>query len=217
MNNRKLILWDWNGTLLNDVDVCVNSMNKMLSKRNMNSLDVNTYQKIFTFPVQNYYTALGFNFKEERFEDLSVEYIDLYKEHSKNTPLQDGAVDALEFFEKKGYMQVILSASEQNVLRSQIEERGIAKYFNRIIGLDNIHARSKLHNALYYMNQSGIDSDQITFIGDTYHDYEVANAIGCKCILLNNVHQKLDQYSYNGEVSFINNLKELLEKDFICS
>lgn len=215
MNNKKIIIWDWNGTLLNDVEACVRAMNSMLDKRNMKSMDVETYRKIFTFPVQNYYKALGFNFREEPFEDLSIEYMELYKKYSRKALLQEGAVDTLSFYKEKGYKQVILSASEQKVLCSQVEERSIAKYFNSIIGLDNIHARSKLHNALHYMNHSGIEADQITFIGDTYHDFEVANAIGCKCILLNNVHQKLDQFTYSGDVQFISNLNELLKKGYI--
>ena len=84
MKNQKLVIWDWNGTLLNDVDVCVEAMNVMLSKRKMRLINHSVYKNTFTFPVRDYYKALGYNFNETSFEDLSIEYIDLYKEMSQD-------------------------------------------------------------------------------------------------------------------------------------
>ena len=59
MNQRtesiNVILWDWNGTLLDDVEVCIESMNSMLSKRKKPLLTREHYKEIFTFPVIDYY------------------------------------------------------------------------------------------------------------------------------------------------------------------
>jgi phosphoglycolate phosphatase len=208
---QKLIIWDWNGTLLNDVDACVNAMNSMLVCRNRKTIDKKTYLNIFTFPVRNYYKSLGFDFSEKSFEDLSVEYIDLYSEYSKSAPLQNGAVDALEVFKNKGYKQIIVSASEQKSLEYQVEERQIVDYFDSILGLDNIYAHSKLDNALLFIEKAGISTNQAVFIGDTYHDYEVASAIGCNCILVRNGHQNLNRFNMNGSVKIIESLTELYE------
>ena len=135
---------------------------------------------MFTFPVQNYYETLGFDFSKEPFEDLSIEYIDLYKDISKEAPLQVGVNEILEFYKNQGCNQVILSASEQSALESQVKQHRILEYFDSIIGLNNIHAKSKLQNALNYMSSSQIDPEHVLFIGDTYHDYEVAREIGCE-------------------------------------
>ncbi len=32
---KQIIIWDWNGTLLNEVQMCVNCMNELLGKRNL--------------------------------------------------------------------------------------------------------------------------------------------------------------------------------------
>jgi phosphoglycolate phosphatase len=206
--NVRLILWDWNGTLLNDVDACVDAMNQMLAKRSMDFLSIEKYQNIFTFPVQNYYKALGFDFNKDSFEELSIEYIQLYKDLSLKSPLQEGATELLEYFKEKNYKQVIISASEQKALEKQVEERNITKYFDSIIGLDNIHAHSKLHNALAYINELKIKPQNICFIGDTYHDYEVAAAIGCNCILVKSGHMDLVKYTMDN-VAIVENLKSL--------
>ena len=52
------IIWDWNGTLLNDVDMCINCMNQLLQPRNIALLDHKKYQEVFTFPVQDYYEKM---------------------------------------------------------------------------------------------------------------------------------------------------------------
>jgi phosphoglycolate phosphatase len=208
---EKLIIWDWNGTLLNDVETCVEAMNVMLQKRNMESLDIDTYKKIFTFPVQDYYKIVGFNFEKETFENLSVEYIDLYKKFSESAPLQLGVIEALKYFQSKNYKQVILSASEQKSLEYQVKERGIKQYFDSILGLNNIYAKSKLQNGLNYMSDSNINPNETVLIGDTYHDYEVAKEIGVECVLVKNGHQELGKFSFNGETKVVNNLLELTE------
>jgi len=210
MNDKKLIIWDWNGTLLNDVEACVEAMNVMLAKRAMDVLSIEKYQRIFTFPVQNYYKTLGFDFKKDSFEDLSIEYIHLYKSLSLKSLLQEGAIEILEFFRQKDYKQVIISASEQKALEKQVAERHISEYFDSLIGLDNIHAHSKLHNALDYINELKIKPQNICFIGDTYHDYEVATAIGCKCILVDSGHMDLAKYQMDKAV-ISDNLQSLYQ------
>ena len=61
------IVWDWNGTLLDDLWLCLDAINSVLDSRGMNRVDEISYRKIFTFPVIDYYEQLGFNFKNENF------------------------------------------------------------------------------------------------------------------------------------------------------
>ncbi len=213
MKDKKLIIWDWNGTLLNDMDACITSMNVMLGRRNMKLLDEATYKKIFTFPVQEYYKSIGFDFLHESFEQLSVEYIDLYKQHSINAPLHQGVFNALEQFKKSGFQQVILSASEQKTLEKQVNQHQLDPYFDTLIGLNNIYAKSKLENAVRYLKESATPPQKTILIGDTYHDYEVARAIGCDCLLVNNGHQDLLQYNINS-TKVVSSINEILKVEF---
>lgn len=207
MNNKELIIWDWNGTLLNDVDACVDAMNIILAKRDMPMLDHNRYKSIFRFPVQEYYKDLGFDFSKESFEDLSVEYIDLYVGLSKQSDLHQGAIDVLEMFKNQKINQIILSAAEQKALEMQVNSRSIRNYFNDLIGLDNIYAKSKVENAKNYIKSLDLNPQKITLIGDTWHDLEVAKEINCSCILINNGHQNIKAIK---DFHVIQNISELL-------
>ena len=75
----KHIIWDWNGTLLNDAWLFVDIMNDVLINRNMNTITVEKYREIFSFPVKDYYKKLGFDLNKESFHKSGMEFIKAYK------------------------------------------------------------------------------------------------------------------------------------------
>ena len=72
------ILWDWNGTLLDDMWLCVDVINVLLKKYNKPVLSLIDYQKHFDFPVKDYYERIGFDFKQTPFEIVGTEFINGY-------------------------------------------------------------------------------------------------------------------------------------------
>ena len=71
----KHIIWDWNGTLLDDAWLCVDIMDSMLKERSLGTLTLDRYQRLFEFPVIDYYRKLGFDFTKESFEKTGTEFI----------------------------------------------------------------------------------------------------------------------------------------------
>ena len=56
----ELILWDWNGTLLDDVELCVDALNRLLQSYGYpQRYDRNQYRAIFGFPIEEYYIRAG--------------------------------------------------------------------------------------------------------------------------------------------------------------
>jgi phosphoglycolate phosphatase len=208
----KHILWDWNGTLLDDVDACIVAVNKLLGRRQMPLVDKEKYRSIFTFPVIEYYKKLGFNFEIDDFDAMAREYIAQYVLSSRHAKLFTGAKKVLEYLNAKGYGQSILSAMRQSDLVGQIQANGVMHYFRDIVGLQDIYATSKIDNAVNYMKKQRLGSDDVCFIGDTYHDYEVAKNIGSRCILIAKGHQELDRNVIDDAV-IVGDIKEVC--DFI--
>ena len=75
----KHIIWDWNGTLLNDTWLCVEGINNSLEKRSIDTITKEVYRRVFSFPVKDYYERLGFDFKKEPFEVAGDEFVDIEK------------------------------------------------------------------------------------------------------------------------------------------
>lgn len=209
MINEKIIFWDWNGTLLDDTSICLATMNRMVEKRQMSLLSLEKYREVFGFPVIEYYRAVGFDFQDESFEDLSVEFIGQYTNSLKNAPVTNNAESILKYFTGRGIRNVIVSAMKQDMLEQSVEEKGLKQYFTTILGVGNIYASSKSEMALTFVRKEGIEGNNIVFIGDTVHDFEVAEEIGCRCILVANGHQSESRLKATG-AEVISTLIELL-------
>ncbi|MFR7485729.1 MAG: HAD family hydrolase [Acutalibacter sp.] len=119
------ILWDWNGTLLDDVEVALAAMNEMLARRGLSLLGGREpYRDIFTFPVRVYYTAAGLDLSAEPFESLAVEWTGLYHRFYPRCGLFPAARAVLQAVGEMGLEQAIVSASHQQALDSQVEQQG---------------------------------------------------------------------------------------------
>jgi phosphoglycolate phosphatase len=188
IKGKTLIIWDWNGTLLDDRAVCIASMNRMLTRRSMPLVSETRYLELFRFPVKDYYIDLGFDFNREPYEALSVEFINHYRELQPAASLYNGAVDLLNAFRKLGLKQIILSAMERSTLIRDVSDRGITPYFDAILGVEDIYANGKAAIASEYLASSGQLADEILMLGDTEHDYEVSITLGCTCILISQGH-----------------------------
>ncbi|MCX6282944.1 MAG: hypothetical protein NTW31_01715 [Bacteroidetes bacterium] len=79
----KHIIWDWNGTLLDDAWLCVEVMNGMLEKRGLEKVSLDFYRSVFTFPVRDYYEKLGYDFEKEPFEEVGMEFMVLDNQSSR--------------------------------------------------------------------------------------------------------------------------------------
>ena len=187
------VIWDWNGTLFNDVGWCVRVMDKMLAERNIRTLDnIEHYHRVFCFPIIDYYKNAGFDFTAQSFEELAEEFISHYHaEKSGGCKLHDNTEHVLKNLHDNKITQVILSASEINNLLLQISEFDISCYFDEILGLSDVYAKSKIDIGLDYISRKNVSNALL--IGDTEHDLEVANALGVDCLLISNGHQSKEK------------------------
>lgn len=192
MPNYTHILWDWNGTLLDDVTWCIEKTNSMLGKRGLATLDTKeAYHAVFGFPVREYYRRVGFDFEKEPFEALAAEYNALYHSEESSACLFPEARGVLASFHQAGIHQIVLSASEQESLKSQIKPFDLERFLDELLGISNIYAASKIDVGKDYIER--VKPEKAVLVGDTIHDKEVADALGVDCILVANGHQSREK------------------------
>lgn len=208
-SRAKGIIWDWNGTLLNDVDLCVSVINQLLEKRGLPFLTINHYKQVFTFPVKDYYQKIGFDFETEPFEIPAMEFIDGYTAKVSECGLQENSLELLESFKIRGFRQFVVSAMEQQELEKCLDRLQIRHYFEHVSGLDNHYAASKIENGKRLISELKIDPADVILIGDTVHDFEVASELGCSCVLIAGGHQTKEVLQMTGALVF-DSLDELL-------
>jgi phosphoglycolate phosphatase len=177
------ILWDWNGTLLDDTQAAFDTLNIMLRKRGAAEITMDFYRDNFAFPVRPFYEAIGVKLEAEDWDALAVEYHDIYAAQPKKLNIETTA--ALSAVAAAGAGQSIISALRQDLLNAAVvDEYGLGGFFEYVYGVDNLDGASKFTRAqelVETLRRRG--EDDLTLIGDSLHDKEVADGLGVKCVL----------------------------------
>ena len=183
------VIFDFNGTVLDDIDVCLKAENYTIEHFGLKRepLTRDEYLHIFTFPVKDYYRNVGFDWNVYSYEEVGKYWFDWYCALKGEYKIHDGVIELLEENRRKGIKNIVLSASNLDALKQQLEELKIAEYFDEVLGIDNIYAGSKENIALDWIKDK--NREECVMLGDTLHDLEVANAMGIRCILVANGHQ----------------------------
>jgi len=161
------LIWDWNGTLLDDAHHCVGVLNELRAQRDLAPLSVPRYRQTFAFPVIQFYRDIGFDLDNAAFADLAEDYHSRYIARLPECRLHHHAADTLQACQNAGLSQSILSAYHQQKLDDAIDHFQLRHLFTHIKGLDDIHAHSKLDAGRQLLAQLPYPPQRILFIGDT--------------------------------------------------
>ena len=208
------VLWDFNGTLINDVEACLHNMNNLLEKYSKKTIDLKTYRSVFTFPVVEYYKKVGIIESDEEFEPIAHEWMNGYYAMEKDLKVFDDTVDNLEMIHKMGLKQGVLSASSNKQLRRLLDKFRLTRYMDHILGLDDIYAKGKVEIGLEFIQQHHLYPEEIVLIGDTLHDYEVATKMGIQCILFSGGHQSYETLSRTNCL-VVEKIKDIFERKLL--
>lgn len=211
MHNNKYdcVVWDWNGTIVDDVNASLMSVNDMLIKRNMPIITIEQYHSYLDTPISKFYEHL-FDLNQITFDVIQKEFNSGYAKHIKENPLNDGSLEIMQLLKEKNINQVIVSSSHQDIVEEGAKRLGVTKYISYISGSSDNFVGSKVQRAKNVINKFTDDYSRVVVIGDTLHDCQLANEIGSDCILLSTGHQsKADLVSTGKPV--IDSLKQLIK------
>ncbi|ATB26937.1 HAD family hydrolase [Melittangium boletus] len=183
------VVWDWNGTLLDDVDLAVNGVNHVCARFGLPAVTRDVYRARFQFPISEFYSSLGFDLTRIPFGDIIREYLSVFDARVRHCPLNDGAMELLECLRQNGIASSILSASYQPTLVQTLEAKGLGGYFTHVCGLGDEKATSKLVEGRLLHEKLGLPGERIVYLGDTTHDAEIATALGWNSCILSCGHQ----------------------------
>ncbi len=206
----KTIIWDWNGTLLDDLDLSIQSVNILLKDRRLPLLTAERYKEIFGFPVIDYYVKAGFDFSQEPFEIPARQYVKLYAAGEDDLKLFPDAIETLNFFKENDFQQIVLSAMKDDNLKKMIHKAGISHFFNGIFGIKDNYAREKVTLGKQVVENLDLNPEKCLLIGDTLHDAEVAEQCGFDYVLYCGGHVSRQRLETKNR-PLINSLSELKE------
>ena len=197
MKKYSLLIWDFNGTLLDDVGAALASVNDMLERRQKKPINLEEYRLYIDVPIRHFYERV-LDLDNEDYQAVLKEYQTGYELHLKECGLTDLVQSALDMAKTNGIPQVVLSSSEQNQLKRLLKKYNIEEYFDAVLGSDDFLAGSKVERAKRYIDENKIDCTRTLVIGDLVHDFEVAQAIGAQCLLLTSGHHDRERLENTG-------------------
>jgi phosphoglycolate phosphatase len=202
MNTLPYVIWDWNGTLIDDVAAAVNALNRMLTIRGVAPVTQDFYRAHFGFPVRPFYAVVGLDLEREDWDKICTDFHQFIAEEP-NQHLRPDALAALRFVRDQGGHQSILSALRQDLLLRDTAREGVQAFFDATFGVDNLDGATKLsrgHDLTAHLKATRLlaPSQPAFFIGDTLHDAEVGAALGATPILVEGGHQNGDRLRASG-------------------
>ena len=192
------MVWDWNGTLMDDGWLSLEITNGMMARRGLATITPERYQEVFGFPLCDYVRRLGFDLKKETFEQISDEFIGEYERRRRECRLQPGAAEVLEAIGAAGLHQSLLSAYEQQSLEEMVVYFQLNEVFAEVVGLDDHYAGGKIGRGQRWMEKHAAAGSKVVLVGDTLHDWETARAMGVDCVLVPGGHQTRERLESTG-------------------
>ena len=183
------IIWDWNGTLIDDTAVCLEITNSMLRERGLPEVAIAAHRDLFDLPVSRYYERIGFDFSTDPMAVLNAEFAETYEQRRAECFLHHPASAFLGGLAARGYAQSVLSAYPHQALVGAISHFRLTELFSGLFGHLETFAGSKIARGADCLAATGYDPEEVLIVGDTVHDWEVATHLGTGCILLSHGHQ----------------------------
>ena len=178
----KHLVWDWNGTLLDDLHLVVSSTNHAFASVGARNVGADEHRRAFRRPVAEFYAEmLGRAVDAEEFGRLDRIFHDAYRLGLTSVSL---AADAMAAIKTWPGSQSLLSMWFHSELVPAVETYGLAGLFTRIDGLRaEVGGELKAGHLAGHLAALGVPGEQVVLIGDSLDDASAAEAVGGRAVL----------------------------------
>ncbi len=205
LDHIRAVCWDWNGTLLDDADICRQVMNVVLEEHALSPLpDGHAYRSVFHFPIRDFYRSVGV--ADDRFVPAATAYLELLDSRVGEARLHVDARATLGALGERGLRQVLASATLPDALARQMAPYDLDDAFEEVLSIDDPYRASKHDVIARWLSRSGLEAGEVLIVGDTNHDREIADDLGAQFLHFDGGHQV-----WSGDPRRIAALGELME------
>lgn len=209
MKNYTTIIWDFNGTLIDDVYAALGAVNDMLIRRNQPVITLDDYSRNVDIPIWKFYERVFIPGTITPDEAIR-EFASGYEKYIKPYPVMEGAVKSLEHFRELQKTQLIVSASHIDKVTAQLKNLELYEYFTDVLAMNDYNCTDKTFLAVKYLLDNNISPENVVCIGDCIADWQMSKVIGCDCILNTKGHQVRRELSVTDAV-IVDSLEEILQ------
>lgn len=184
------VVWDWNGTLLEDLPLVVESVNAALGEHGLDPIAIADYTANYTRPVRRFYEVLlGREVDDDEWQRIDTVFHDTYAEAvAERTDLMPGAREALMTIDDSHASQSLLSMYPHHLLLPLVDHFDLDRHFEAVHGLVGEGGGRKLPHLERHLDEMvhlhGGDPTRALVIGDAIDDAVAAQHLGARVVLL---------------------------------
>jgi len=208
------VIWDWNGTLFDDLHIVVESVNASLAELGAPPIDADGYRDHYTRPVHLFYERLlRRELTAEEWKQIDTTFHDTYRIALPRADLALDALDALNTVADRGWNQSILSMWWHEELVPFVEQRGLSRFMQRVDGNHHDAGETKQIHLERHLEHLGIDelgAGAFLVVGDALDDAQAAIAAGVPCVLYDSGSHHRSELEAAG-VSVVESLQAALD------
>ena len=185
---RAHIVWDWNGTLFDDIDAVVAASNAAFAELGLGPLTVEQYREAYRVPVIDFYELrIGRRPAPDEWEQMDACFHLHYTARRDSCGLTAGAEGLLTQWPGGDRSQSLLSMYGHDELVPFVRRLGLERHFLRIDGRDGTSGVSGkadyLVRHLRALAGEGVVPAGTVVIGDALDDARAAAHAGAHAVL----------------------------------
>ncbi|MFD8292563.1 HAD family hydrolase [Streptomyces lavendulae] len=181
------IVWDWNGTLLHDIDAVIVATNASFAEFGFAPITLETYRDLYVVPVPKFYERLmGRLPTEEEWLVMDETFHRHYWAAADDAGLAEGALELLRGWQADGLTQSLLSLAPHEKLLPLVRTHGIDGHFLRVDGRTGPSHTTKAGHLVRHMaamESAGVTAGRTVLIGDAVDDALAAAHVGARAVL----------------------------------
>lgn len=186
----KLVVFDWNGTLLSDTRACLAATNEVLKLFKKKPLTLQAYRATINAPVIEFYVQHGIKRDHlvENTQELSHIFHTFYEKRAQHCRTRAGARATLIYLKRHNIQGIILSNHTVAGITTQLKRLKLDGAITTVLAnsaLDTVvHGKNKLEKLQAYLRKEGIKPHETLIIGDSTEEIEVGKALGLTTVAL---------------------------------
>jgi len=182
------IVWDWNGTLFDDLEIVVASVNVSLRSIGAPPIDVETYRAVYQRPLNRFYqNLLGRPISPEEMRSIDDDFHAAYHALLDQARLTVDARRAVELVAERGHTQSVLSMWWHDRLVPAVRFFGLEDFMLAVDGHRGGPGESKERHLAGHVGQLtrlfGVLPEAMVVVGDVTDDADAARGAGVGCVL----------------------------------
>lgn len=223
MYNKKLIAWDWNGTLFNDMAATHIATNASLAFFDIPPITIEKEQETFTFPLIHFYEKMGVSVDEylKHAEEVGNLFHQVYNENKSNCTLAKDAIEILGWLKSNDVTNMILSNHRQETLNKDVKHFGIEPYFKTVSGNKDpatiTSGLNKKQRLVDYIETHQFKHENVMIIGDSHEEPEIAHSLNIMGISISGgllSPARLQKYKKDYIIDCLSELPDILIREW---